>query len=245
MTTIVPQYIVIGSIDIGRRNMAHYVERCLIIDLIDLNQRYTSLPVKLRRRVKGPMNSHIEDMLTDLYRSGERISIGVDDICTVEKAKGTGDPAYDRETRLNLLAYLEKHRYLWDICDIIVIEQQYFSTFTPKGRRGKTTEANVKAIKVGEGVIMWFLTQYPMKDVCCFGSQFKTQLLGSPNSLTKYQRKKWAIEKAKSILNDRGDTEILETFKSRKQKLDDVSDALIQCQAYKLRHIVWNEEYTY
>ena len=101
--------------------------------------------------------------------------------------------------------------------------------------------ANVDAIKIGEMVMTWFLINYSDREIMSFGAQFKTQMLGAPGSLTKHQRKKWAIEKAKEIFEQRGDEEALEMMTKGKkagQKQDDVADACVQCQAFKFRHMV-------
>jgi hypothetical protein len=57
--------------------------------------------------------------------------------------------------------------------------------------------------------------------------------------MTKPQRKKWAVEYMMGIFRSRGDETRLEflktTKKIRKQKLDDMCDAALQCQAYKIK----------
>jgi hypothetical protein len=229
--------IVIASFDVGRKNFAQYVEKVPVKKIRQLRSEYASLPYQERRRVKGYMSKCMEKILNDVTNCGERLEMGVYDLCTTSDP----DPPYDMGTRWSLVRHLESFRHIWDQCDVFLIEQQYFSTFTPKGRKQKGTEANVKAIKVGEGVLMWFMIHYPDREVLYFGSQFKTQILGAPASLTKSQRKSWSIKKAKEIFEKRGDADALEQFRKTKksgQKLDDVSDALTQCQAYKFRCLV-------
>ena len=229
----------IASFDIGLRNFAQYVEEVDVATIQKLNTRYKSLPAKLQRRVKGQMNDAIREILDELFMCGKRIELGVYDLNVCDDA----DPPYEMDARRSVIAHLESFRDVFNTCDIIVIEQQYFSTFTP-GKLKKTagTEANVKAIKIAESVMSWFLIRFPYKEVVFFGSQFKTQTLGAPDNLTKPQRKKWSIEKATDILTKRGDVYALDCMKRSKkigkQKQDDVCDALIQCQAYKFRVLV-------
>jgi hypothetical protein len=145
------------------------------------------------------------------------------------------------DVRRALFSHLEKFRSLWDICNVFVIEQQYFNTFTPKGRKTRGTEANVKAIKIAEGVLAWFLINYPEREIEYFGSQYKTQMLGAPDKLNKPQRKKWSVEKTITDFERLGKDKELEHLRKRKkqkQKLDDMCDAYVQCQAYKFRFLI-------
>lgn len=225
---------VIGSIDIGRRNFAQYFEKVNLNSLLGISQDYNNLPRDKKRKVKGPVSIEMRDIIDRVCNSGKVLDMGVYDLCVATEKKG--DPPLDIETRKNIIAHLERCRDKWSLCDIIIIEQQFFSSFG-----GARTEGNIKAIKVGEIVLTWFLITYPEKQIEYFGSQYKTQILGAPDKLTKPQRKKWSIEKTKEILTNRNDEKYLNLLTSTKksgQKLDDVSDALCQCQAYKLRKLV-------
>ena len=262
----------IASFDIGHCNFAQYIEDFEADVIFGLEERYKSLPKRLQRRVKGPMNQEIEDLLTDTVMCGTRVSTGVYDF-TTETGQGFDVPA-----RLGLLKHLTRFEELWESCDIFVIEQQYFNA-TPFGGRKKCSSAagaNVDAIKVAEGTFLWFLERYPFKTIEYFGSQFKTQIFGAPLKMSKPQRKKWATDKAEEIYRNRGDTDMInlfdlaeavkrkrikteervQSFKEdypcededtqeladkiirEKQKLDDVGDAKMQCQAYKFRKMV-------
>lgn len=230
----------IASFDVGKKNFAEYVEDVDVKAIKKLERRYDGLPTKMKRRVKGDMNDDIESILDQTFLTGTRVHMGVydlrSDVCVKAKSKGV-----DMETRRLILNHLHEHREIWETCDIFVVEQQFMSTFTPAGRKNPSTQANIDAIKIGELVMAWILTQYPFKEVVHYGSQFKTQTLGAPNSLTKPQRKKWSIEKAKAIFEARNDTEALDQMTASKkggQKQDDVADACIQCQSYKFREMV-------
>jgi len=198
----------IASFDIGKKNFSQYAQDTDLDLIIKLQNKYKSLPKNKQRRVKGDMNSDIEDILKQIYLAGTQIHMGVYDFRLHKDSD-----KLDMPTRKNLLIHLNRYRRLWKTCDVIVIEQQYYRTFNPKKKgRNKGTEANVDAIKIGEATLMWFLDKYPQKEIMYFGSQFKTQILGAPWGLTKSQRKNWAIEKTREIANLRNDTEMIEIF---------------------------------
>ena len=230
----------LATFDIGRKNFAHHVEDVVLEGqdaIFSLEKRYALLPRQLRRRVKGEMAPQISDLLRLVCKSGSTIHQDVVDL--------RADPEYkklDLPTRDNLFSYLQSLTPIWKSCDLFVIEQQYFSTFTPKGRRGKKTEANIDAIKLGECCYTWFRLKFPRAETLFYGSQNKTQILGAPRSLSKYQRKKWAIEKMGEIMELRGENAILNRLrkknKKKKQKLDDVADCVVMAQAYKFQKMV-------
>lgn len=258
----------IASFDIGKKNFAQYVERFDEVMLAPLQKKYASLPKNKQRRVKGPMNDEIAKILEAIYMIGERVQVGVYDLrADVESKK------LDVATRKNILLHLDSYSELWESCDTILIEQQFFRTSVYKGRG---TEANVDAIKIGELVLGYFLNEYPYKEVLYFGSQNKTLMLGAPYQLDKSGRKKWASVKAERIYRDREDSDMIEVldlkdriFRKRltsidrqnefiesckavsadckvlaerlvrdRQKLDDISDCLLQLQAFKFRTFV-------
>ncbi len=230
----------LATFDIGRKNFAHHVEDVPLEGrdaIFSLETRYASLPRHLRRRVKGGMPPQISELLRLVCNAGTTVHQDVVDL--------RADPEFkklDLATRNNLFVYLQRLSQLWKTCDLFIIEQQYFSTFTPKGRRGKKTEANIDAIKLGECCYAWFQIKFPQAETIFYGSQNKTQILGAPPSLSKYQRKKWAIEKMGAIMKQRGETKRLtrlrQVKKRARQKLDDVADCVVMAQAYKFQKMV-------
>ena len=191
--------IYLASFDIGKKNFAQYVEECNVGRLYDLRDRYRALPKVKQRRVKGKMNDDIADILKEVCLGGTRIQTGVYDLRDDKESN-----ELDMNVRKNLIKHLEKYRFLWDKCDGFIIEQQFFAKFNQGGGRGAKTEANIDAIKIAEGTLIWFLSNYPDKEVMYFSSTFKTQMLGAPQ-MKETGRKKWAIEKAKEIYNERKD----------------------------------------
>jgi len=230
----------LATFDIGRKNFAHHVEDVALEGkdaIFSLEKRYASLPRQLRRRVKGAMTPQISELLRLVCTSGTTVHQDVVDLRANPECK-----KLDLPTRNNLFTYLNRLFSLWQTCDLFIIEQQYFSTFTPKGRRGKKTEANIDAIKLGECCYAWFQIKFPLAEILFYGSQNKTQILGAPNSLSKYQRKKWAIGKMGELMELRGETKRLERLrqvkKRTRQKLDDVADCVVMAQAYKFQKMV-------
>lgn len=236
----------IATFDFGKKNFAFYVEE-VSTDNLDKNIKiYKKLPKSLQRKVKGQMNDEIENILNDLYLNSKRIEMGVFDI---RDNKESND--LDFQTRINMHTLLESKADVWDECDIIVLEQQYFAM--PSGNGGRKTHSNkgfginLDAIKLAECCLNWFLIKYAtFKEIVFFGSMYKTETLGAPSKQTKPQRKKWSIEKAIEILNLRGDNEGLEELKNmknslgKKQKMDDIADCITMCQAYKFRKLISN-----
>ena len=239
----------IACFDIGKKNFAFYAEDCTNDILEKLKTEYNKIPKTKQKQYREKI---IKEMIIDGYRVDDYIqenkvvkAIGVFDI---RDDKNSND--LDMKTRVNMQTLLKSYEWLWNTCDIIVVEQQYFN-ITPRGFRGKGSGANVDAIKLAECCVCWFLDMYyPFKEILYFGSQYKTQLLGAPPKLTKPQRKKWSIEKGEEIFRDRQDEEAIEYINNmknslgKKQKQDDVYDCLIMCQAFKFKRFIMNNEET-
>lgn len=233
---------IIASFDIGKKNFAFYVEEVNEKFLEKLSEYYWNLPKKMQRKVKGPMNKEVSKILFNLCKKAKCIDFGVFDI---RQDKESND--LDIATRRNMHNLLESYRELWDACDIIIIEQQFFNTWSGKKRVKKTpgSGANVDAIKLAECCLNWFLLNYDESiSIDYFSATFKTQVLGAPDKQTKTERKKWAIQKGRSILESRGDWESIEyinagtNYLGKKQKQDDIYDCVIMTQAYKMRNLV-------
>jgi hypothetical protein len=249
-STFSPGVIRVASFDIGSVNFAHYVEEVDVATLKMLDEKYHSLPLKLRRKVKGPMR--------------------------VQNIRG-GTDEHVSDVR-NLFGYLSSLSKVWDTCDIFIVEQQFFKTATRRGVQ-KGSAANVDAIKLGEATLSWFIIHYPNALVDYISSTYKTQILGAPLTLSKPQRKKWSVDKAREILEERGDAGAIMLYSFRdtffkkrpseekivdalaalsedcseedilymaeksireRQKMDDVSDCLIQLQAFNMWYLVGN-----
>jgi len=133
---------------------------------------------------------------------------------------------YDRKA---LFSLLESKREIWEKCDHVVIEQQLEVV--------RFKQVNIKAIKIGEATLSWFIIHFPEKQFEVFGSSNKTRVLNAPKKLKKLERKKWAVEKARELLVERKDEESLKIMEDLKKR-DDVADCFLQLQAWKLMRLV-------
>jgi len=229
----------IASFDIGTKNFAHYIEEFDEQILINIRDRYNLLPRSEQRRIKGPVSERVNELINECCKSGKQLSIGVSDISLDE----TG---ISNEIRKSLFNYLLKLKEKLDTVDIFLIEQQYFNTYSGgvggAGRKKPGGEANVTAIKLAECLLTWLLLMYPEKEIIVFSSMYKTHILGAPEDLTKPQRKKWTVDRFTTVLEEKNDAYTLDEFKRykklKKQKIDDMADAALQCQSYKYKKYV-------
>lgn len=117
-----------------------------------------------------------------------------------------------------LFAYLDSIKDLLTNCDFFVIEKQL--------------KANPEAQFVDHAIQSYLTIYYgQFKQLVSFASKNKTKLFDD-TKMTKYQRKKWAIEKAYHVLTVRKDVVALAYLDSLSKK-DDVSDAMCQLDAFK------------
>ena len=224
----------IASFDIGKRNFAFCVEE---VDLSVLSS-IKKLPLSQRYNEDYTPSDQMKRDLNKVYLSGK--------IILLEKANLTGgnDKYYDAEYCHNMTEFLDRYISYWNRCSVFVIEQQM-------SFRGKI---NSMALKLGQHCFSYFAINYKrFKSIIEFPAYHKTNVLGAERSLVigknakrkwkplgDKERKKWAITKAKEILYKRGDTDHLELYEDkprkrgvRKMKLDDISDTIVELQAFK------------
>lgn len=119
---------------------------------------------------------------------------------------------------LRLFQYLDSIKELLTECDFFVIEKQL--------------KANPEAQFVDHAIQSYFTIYYgEFKQIVSFASKNKTKLFDD-TKMTKYQRKKWAVEKAYHVFTSRNDMKSLAYLESLSKK-DDVSDAMCQLDAFK------------
>lgn len=125
---------------------------------------------------------------------------------------------------LRLYEWLETKREYFKDVDIVLIEQQM--------------KVNPVAQVLSHHVHAWILIQIGCK-VVQYPSKNKTRILGMPLKMlnksgqlvkaTKYQRKRWSIKMAETILIQRNDTEWKDfIFIKNKDKKDDLCDTIMQ-----------------
>jgi len=218
----------IASFDIGKCNFAFYIEE---FNEAELNK--VKAPPKLGRyNSDGSPTEKFKDTLVDVYTNGETVLYK-----NLDLTEGCKKGKYlDRQVYINMYKVLEEYSTYFDTCNYIVIEQQM--SF---GARH-----NTMALKLGQHCASYFIFKYwGAKEVVEFPAYHKTQVLGAPKiknektgrfaAMTKPERKKWAVERAVTILEERGDMDTLDQI-IEQSKRDDLADVLIQCQSYKFRY---------
>lgn len=127
-----------------------------------------------------------------------------------------------------LYDWLESKKEFFKDVDIVLIEQQM--------------KVNPVAQVLSHHVHAWILIKIGCK-VIQYPSKNKTRVLGMPLKMmnksgqlvkaTKYQRKRWSIKMAETILQKREDKEWTEfIFKKNKSKKDDLCDTIMQGLSY-------------
>ena len=148
----------------------------------------------------------------------------------------------DPETFHNMNDVLDSNIKYFDKCSYIIIEQQM------SFRKGY----NTMCLKLAQHCYSYFTFKYGrFKEIFYWPAYHKTQVLGSEKivskrykngkvkykNISKYQRKKWAVEKAKEILTMRGETNVWEEIRKNK-KIDDICDCITQCITFIFLHFI-------
>jgi len=229
-----PNIVWIASIDIGKKNFAFYIEefdKSLIISLprVAKNSRY---------KIDGTPTPAFENIVRKVCDNGKVILYENNDL-----TEGCDKDAYlDPETFHNMTDLLDTYVEYWDQCDAFVIEKQM--SFSKIGAK---TRNNTMAVKLGQHCWSYFSFKYGrFKEIIEFPAYNKTQILGAKKTIIekgkkkgmyktmdKPERKKWSVQKAIEILNDRKDCDTLDMIKSKRKK-DDLGDVLCQLQAFKI-----------
>lgn len=126
-----------------------------------------------------------------------------------------------KDVARDILEVMRAYKTLWDQCDYFIIEQQMqFRHAT-----------NIKALKISQFVLCYLCMHYSdrEKTIVEYPAYFKTQILGAPPGMKKYDRKKWVVETIRRILREREQEHFLQGFS---KKADDVSDAIALVLAY-------------
>lgn len=216
----------VASFDIGTKNLAFCIEE---FDQNELDS-VKKIPKTKRYLTTGEATPEFEKEIKKVCGNGRIVLLQLLDVTT-----GCDDDKYlDHKVFLNTTSVLDEYSVFWRKCAAFVIEQQMsFPGRQNYGFRKKVLKINTKAIKVGQHIYSYFSILYGgIKPVFEFPSYYKTQVLGAPKKLTDAQRKKWAVDTAKSILCERKDfTHVAQIDNYAKR--DDVCDTIVQIQAWK------------
>lgn len=224
---------IIASFDIGKKNFSFYIEECNLDEFSSLS----NIPKKNRYNPNGTCTDEFETLLKKVYCNGKKMLLRNLDI-----TEGTNKEKYfDSDLCHNLTEVLDTYSDYWEKVDYIVVEQQM----------SFGTKVNTMALKIAQHCESYFMIRYGRsKKIVEFPSYHKTQVMGSEKiekvtkagkktfkNVDKPARKKWAIETAYGILTEREDFDTIDEITSSKKK-DDLSDVIVQAQAFKYLHFV-------
>jgi hypothetical protein len=205
----------IASFDIGKKNFAFCVEEINV----DVLNTIPNIPKQFRYYKDGGVTADFSQTLKQTCKEGKIILIDNVDLTQGCDSSQTLDPLIF----VNMNKILDMYKEYWDKCISFVIEQQM----------GFGKKRNYMALKLGQHCFSYFIFNYAdFKHTIEFPSYHKTRVLGASKKMSKVERKKWAIDKALEILNDREDESTFAKIQSRKKR-DDLADVIVQLQSYK------------
>jgi len=94
---------------------------------------------------------------------------------------------------------------------------------------------NYKALRISQHIISYFICKlfnHPLGSLIIeIDAKVKTDMLEAPNKSSDRDVKRWAVIKAKELLNARNDKKGLDILDTTKGKIDDVCDTIVQIEA--------------
>lgn len=209
-----------ASIDIGKKNFSEWVDE-IPKALLD---EYTARVKKfsLTQRKLCCKNESISEIVHEMLTHTKCIHFGVYDLRDNKESDDLDIP-----TRRNIIKHLEDVSGYFEMCDKIIIEQQFVKLIGGKKAASKTkASANFDAVKIQEIVTSWIITRFPDKEIIVFSAKYKTHVFGAPIMNDK-ERKLWSVDKA------------IEVFKLQKNKEMLLLYKLVEDVKYKRN---WTEE---
>jgi len=205
----------LASFDIGKVNFSFCVEE---VDLSQMEQLQT-IPKPCRYYKDGTYTNEFRALMKRVCLNGKIILLENLDLTVGSDSKQYLDPMIF----ITMNQVMDKYKEYWDQCVSFVIEEQM----------GFKNKRNTMALKLGQHCLSYFIFNYAnFKQAIEFPSYHKTQVLGSPKKMSKYERKMWSVNHALDILTDRDDEAFLKNIRTRKKK-DDVADCITMLQAFK------------
>ena len=236
----------IVSIDPGIKNFAIYKELIPLSELKEIEIVYST--GKTQRPPRNTQAYPNDDTLFEIFSRGSHVFSAVHSL--IPKNEPANIPITN-EMRQGLFKLFDKYKSegFWDNVTHVVIEEQFINTRSSKKAQGT---ANMTAIKIAEIAYGWILYHYPTINISYLPSRKKYAICRCPltfnkkcrttgelesRKATKIDRKKWAATKGKEILVIRDEEDVVDSLeelkKTQKQKLDDIGDCIVQCQALK------------
>jgi hypothetical protein len=198
------------SIDIGSRNLAFYVEE------FDRRKILSLCPNRCMYEKDGTCTKSFSQILNRIELNG---------MCIFFDLFDSGSNI--NKSFLNISNYIHTHRYIFDLLNFIVIENQM--------------KVNTNARRICQHIYSYFTFIYhDWKPIILFSSVLKTRLLGCPRKDKGMPRpkrykmiKEWSVNHAQKILENRKDVDYLNIYSEMKKK-DDIADSICQMQAFKI-----------
>lgn len=207
--------ILVASFDIGKRNFAFCIER------MDANGWGSTVlpPMHHRYERNGPCTPAFARVLNRVYQNGSILVLE-----NIDLSKQAPPELPEKEAIVMAMTrVLDSYADMWVQCSAFIVEQQM--SF---GRK-----RNPMATRLGNHCLSYFSIHHGLfKPVVEFPAYHKTRVLGAQRKLSKYQRKQWAVRKARKILTDRNDDHAYKLH-AQGHKLDDLADVCVQLQAFK------------
>lgn len=211
----------IASFDIGYRNLCFCIEEYNSSQILKLEK----IPKNNQYNVDGSMTDTQEEILKQICKNGKTILFVNTDL-TKEKIKNLNSEVFHK-----LTDHLDEYQEYWDKCNVFIIEKQ----MSFKG------VYNISALKLGQHCWSYFSFKYGrFKEIVEFPAYYKTQIMGAPKikntsktgkitykAMDKPNRKKWAVDKAISVLEERNDFQTINNLQRSKKK-DDIADCILQ-----------------
>ena len=137
------------------------------------------------------------------------------------------------DTVRSLTSVLDSHSCILETCTVFLIEQHM--------------SRNTFAVKLAQHCVSYFSIRYPPipgapREIVVFPAYYKTKTLGAPKvenkrgrmvAMSKPQRKKWSVQRAKAEAERKEDAVLLDALSNNKKK-DDIADCFNQLQAFKI-----------
>lgn len=215
------------SIDIGVHNMAFYIEE---FDPTKLTCLKFSRSARYTAELKT-CTPEFKIWQDKVFQNGTTIYL---EKCNLSPDKGN---LFNLHTFINLTSHLDGMIDFIQICDIIVIEMQL--------------NKNPMCMRLEQHIISWITFQFlDNKEIVVFGASNKTRVIGCPSKImsvkkkrwiktTKSYYKKWSCTIADHIMTLRNDIPTHDfIFQKNKSKADDLSDVVVQLQAFKIKRYV-------
>jgi len=224
----------IASFDIGKRNFAHYIEDRDFKELL---------------KMKG------KQIKNDFLKGGKTIELDVVNLCEKKNR-------YNDSIRRNMIQYLDSKYEIFSTVDIFVIEQQFFSSFGRKKTAQANVDAikigecvsTYFTLNFPDAEVVTFSSTFKTQSLNApkkmnkiqrkkwavdkakeiFRSRGETDMCNIYDYIEDNFKKRCDPIKIQAQLKTISDgyQEFAKKVLVGKQKLDDISDSMLQCQAY-------------